>query len=326
MRSPTQRAVGPDDIVAAARVSFGAVPVTRTAPMHGGSFGSVWRVDLADGRRTVFKSAPEPGARLLRYEAGMLAAEAEYLRLVADVPGVPAARLLDLADEWLFMTLLPGTGLPELPPGTDTTPARRDCGAAVARLHEVTGDLFGYTGGVRAHAATWPDAFAGMIGDLLADAVDFDVALPVPPGELRALVAAHADLLATVVTPSLLHFDLWDGNVLATVDPVTGVARLSGLVDGERFLWGDPLLDLVSPALMRDILDTPDDPFLTGYLERRPTVLDDAAHRRLRLYQMHLYLAMLVEYPSRGMTPTSPPGRWDGIVEVFMAAVDRLRS
>jgi len=326
VRSPTQRAGGPQDVVAAARVSFGDVPVVAATPLRGGSFGSVWRVDLADGRRTVFKSAPEPGARLLRYEAGMLAAAAEYLRLVTDLPGVPAARLLDLAEDWLFMTWLPGTGLPELPPGTDTAPARRDCGAAVARLHEVTGELFGYTGGVRAQAATWPDAFAGMIEELLADAVDFDVTLPVPPAELRALVAAHTDLLAGVVTPSLLHFDLWDGNVLATVDPVTGAPRLSGLVDGERFLWGDLLLDFVSPALMRDILATPDHPFVTGYLERRPIALDAAAHRRLHLYQLHLYLVMLVEYPSRGMTPTSPPGRWDAISAAFRTAVDHLRG
>jgi fructosamine-3-kinase len=313
-------------VVAAARASFGDVPVVDAAPLRGGSFGSVWRVDLADGRRTVFKSAPEPGARLLRYEAGMIAAEAEYLRLVEVVPEVPAARLLDLTDEWMFMTLLPGAGLPDLPPGTDTAPVRRECGAAVAALHEVTGDLFGYSGGVRAHAATWPAAFTGMIEDLLADAVDFDVTLPVPPGAIRDLVAAHADLLATVTRPSLLHFDLWDGNVLATVDPVTGVPRLSGLVDGERFLWGDPLLDLVSPALMRDILDTPDDPFLAGYLGRRPAVPDRDAHRRLRLYQLHLYLVMLVEYPSRGMTATSPPGRWDRIVSVFRGAFDRLAS
>lgn len=322
MHSPTQRILTAADVVAAAAVSFGAgTPVVDLAPLGGGSFGSVWRVDLADGRRTVLKSAPRPGARLLRYEAGMLAAEAGYLRLAAGVPGVPAPRLLHEADDWLFMTLLPGVALPDLPPGMDTAGVRRECGATVARLHAVTGDYFGYPGD-RPRAATWPEAMAAIFEALLADAADFEVTLPVPPAAIRAVVADHHDLLATVTTPSLLHWDLWDGNVLVTRD--TAGPRLSGLVDGERYMWGDPLVDFVSPALMRDILETPDDPFVAGYRERRAVTLDADAHRRLRLYQLHLYLLMLIEYPSRGMSREDPPGRWEAIAAQVTRAYGHL--
>ena len=52
--------------------------------------------------------------------------------------------------------------------------------------------------------------------------------------------------------PALLHFDLWDGNVLGGPDGLTG------LVDGERWLFGDPLMDIVSPALRRRIEREPD--------------------------------------------------------------------
>jgi aminoglycoside phosphotransferase (APT) family kinase protein len=93
----------------------------------------------------------------------------------------------------------------------------------------------------------------------------------------------------------LLHFDLWDGNVLAAD------GRLTGLVDGERFLWGDPLLDLVSPALFRRIEDEPEHPFLRGYAGATGLVLDDAARTRLRLCRIHLHLLMLAEGPSRGI-------------------------
>src|SRR5581483_7086234 len=87
--------------------------------------------------------------------------------------------------------------------------------------------------------------------------------------------------------------DLWDGNVL--VSPPGGLA---GLVDGERYLYGDPLLDLVSPALFRRIEDEPEHPFLRGY---RPGPLDDAARIRLSLYRLHLYVLMIAEGPSRGI-------------------------
>ena len=62
----------------------------------------------------------------------------------------------------------------------------------------------------------------------------------------------------------MLHFDCWDGNVLAAPDR-DGRLRLRGLVDGERFLYGDPLLDLVSPLLFRRVEDEPEHPLLRGY-------------------------------------------------------------
>ena len=136
---------------------------------------------------------------------------------------------------------------------------------------------------------------------LLADAADWDVALPGGPAAVRAVLSAHAPILAQVTTPALLHFDLWDGNVLAAPAP-NGSWGLTGLVDGERYLWGDPLLDLVSPALFRHIEDEPDHPFLHGYASvAGPLLFDEAARIRLSLYRMHLYLLMLTEGSSRGL-------------------------
>ncbi len=224
----------------------------------------------------------------------MVGEEANYLRLAAPVEGVPTAELLHVDDEFVFMTHLPGEPLFTL--SGDTSGIRAESGAAIARLHSVTGDYFGYHGD-RPHAANWPDAFAAMIAAALDDAVAWDVRLPVPAEKISAAVDAQRDVLATVTTPSLLHFDLWDGNVLVEN------GRLSGLVDGERYLWGDPLVDFVSPALFHDIFETPDHPFVRGYQQVRPLEIDEEVRIRVRLYRLYLYLLMIVEYPSRGMDP-----------------------
>jgi hypothetical protein len=118
---------------------------------------------------------------------------------------------------------------------------------------------------------------------LVSDAAAWNVPLP-------GLDKLDLSPLAAVTRPALLHFDLWDGNVLAAD------GRLTGLVDGERFLYGDPLLDLVSPALFRRIEEEPGHPFLRGY----PVDVDDAARARLTLYRIHLYVLMLAEGPSPG--------------------------
>ena len=297
--SPTQRFFSAAEVAAAVRAAFGDTAIASAARLPGGSFGTAWRVDLADGRRTVLKIGPDPAARILVYERGMLAAEAEYLRLVAKgAPEVPGPRLLYEGPDWLFMTWIPGTPLPDLPDGADTAPAREQAGAAIARLHGVTGGYFGYAGD-RPRADNWADAYAGMIDALVEDAAAWGVELPVPAAELSAVIDRHRPLLTTVTTPVLLHFDLWDGNVLATVRD--GVARLDGLVDGERYLFGDPMIDFASPWMLRDIFAEPDHPFVRGYQSVRPFPVDDDTLRRYAFAQLYLYLVMVVEVPSRGM-------------------------
>ncbi|SIM78135.1 Predicted kinase, aminoglycoside phosphotransferase (APT) family [Micromonospora cremea] len=334
--SPTQRPLTTDDVTYLVRASFG--PHTRvrdSGPLTGGGYATVWWALLDDDRRVVLKLAPPAGTRLLRYERGLCAAEARYFRLVAErAQEVPVPPVLHHGTdpaygEWLVTGMLPGRSLRELAEAgaaVDDGPARYDLGAALAALHRVTGDRFGYDGD-RADGSTWRAAFTAMLDALLADAADWDVRLPVTADRLRALVGRHAGVLDEVRRPALLHFDCWDGNVLTAPGP-DGRLRLRGLVDGERFLHGDPLLDLVSPLLYRRVEDEPEHPLLRGYraAAAEPLVLDDASRRWLSLYRLHLYLLMTVEMPSRGMTALSHPGRHSRLATLLdeeLAALDQ---
>jgi aminoglycoside phosphotransferase (APT) family kinase protein len=71
--------------------------------------------------------------------------------------------------------------------------------------------------------------------------------------------------------------------------------RITGIVDGERAFWGDPLAEMVSLALFASIEDDP--AFLDGY---GGIDFTDSARRRLALYRTYLYLIMLVEGAPRG--------------------------
>jgi aminoglycoside phosphotransferase (APT) family kinase protein len=334
MTSPTQQVLGPPTIAALVDRSLG-VPVTASAELAGGGFAAVWRADLGDGRSVVVKVGPRGDVPLLRYEWQMLRAEAEYLRLVEDgAPAVPVPRLLhyspggDVVDgEWIVTTFRPGASLPRLlaeSPDFDDAPVRRDLGTAVAAVHRITGDRYGYSGD-RPHGSTWREAFTAMVESLLDDGVAWGVELAASPERIRAALRRHEDLLDQVARPALLHFDLWDGNLLVSVDGA-GSGRLSGLVDGERYLFGDPLLDFVSPVIFRRIEDVPDHPFLAGYAERAgaPVVLDEPAALRLGLYRMHLDLLMAVEMPSRGMTTPADRARRDHLAVHLTEELDRL--
>jgi hypothetical protein len=188
------------------RDAFG--PDARTvevAPLSGGGFASVTRVDLADGRSVVLKVGPLSGTGILDYEQGVVGAEARYLQMV--------------------------------------------------------------------------------------------------------------------------ERNLWDGNVLCAADS-NGRWGLTGLVDGERFLFGDPLVDFVSPAMFRRIEEEPTHPFVLGYaaVSGRPATFTESERRRLELYRLHLYLLMTVEMPSRGMTRDNQAWRFDRLEALLRECVDVIES
>lgn len=261
--------------------------------LAGGTYNAVYRVD---GR--ILKVAPHPDTVVMDYERGIMHAEAAYYRAVEHL-ALPVPRVLHtdfsrtvIDSDLMLMTDLPGRGWfgerDTMDPAAHTR-LRGDLGRIVGALHQVTGPGFGYPRGPGTSLApTWSAAFLAMVDALCADARRFGVPLPVPVDELAALAHARRDLLDEVTTPVLVHFDLWDGNILVDGE------RVSGLIDGERAFWGDPVAEFVSLALLRDI--EADTAFLAGYEEiAGPVGFDDRVRCRLALYKCYLYLIMLVE-------------------------------
>ncbi|TQL01936.1 phosphotransferase family protein [Cellulomonas sp. SLBN-39] len=286
--------------------------------LTGGTFATTYRARLADGTRVVVKTAPTDATRLMTYEHDLVRTEARVYALAAGHPGVRTPALLATD---LTRTVLPGDvvvaahlpGVPwaeaDLPPDdARTARLRRELGAVMAHLHAVDGPAFGYLGaveaaggpadppGTRLHGRTWPEAFGRVVGAILADARAWDVT--VPADAVRAALAAHHDALAAVTRPVLVHGDLWPGNVF--VDPATGA--LTGVIDAERALWADPLLELVGADPWT--LGPPSADVLAGYAGVAPLdTTSDAARTRMLLYRLHTALVLRVEGAPRGYAP-----------------------
>jgi len=307
------------------RAGIGWDQVADAAMLPGGTFNSVYRVALTDGTTLILKAAPPPEVPVLRHEHGLLHAEALLYRLAAGrrIAGVPA--VVHGGGGFLLMTELPGQPWPSVADRLNDGQRQRlrgDVGRLVAGLHTITGTGFGYPSrALGPLAATWRAAFGGMLDAVLADAEGFGVTLPRLPGAIRDLAAAHADALDDVTTPVLVHFDLWDGNIL--VDSSSGTPRISGLIDAERAFWGDPLADFISLALLSDIRQ--DGAFLDGYRQAGgPVVLDASSEVRLALYRSYLYLIMLTEMTPRAFTPAQRQRREARVAPALATELDSL--
>ena len=280
--------------------------ITEQSLLDGGTFNSVYRLGFADRPGLILKLSPDPRGPVMTYENGILNTEAQFYTLARERAGLPVpdvVAMLDLGPEFgggqaLLVTELPGvpwfgSGLP----GTDRGRLRAELGRLMASMHAVTGPAFGYpSASTGTLAPRWAEAFTAMIDAVLDDAEQYQAVLPVAPQRVRQAVAGCGNDLAAVLAPALVHFDLWEGNILLDL---TGRPRISGLIDGERAMWGDPVMDFASAALFGKIGD--DDDFLRGY-EMSGTVLplDASGRRRLLLYRIYLGLIMTVEPIPRG--------------------------
>ena len=272
--------------------------------LEGGYFATTYRVTLDDGTRVVVKTAPSDSSRLMTYEKDLIRTEALVYGLAAAHPGLRMPRLLHTD---FTRTVLPGDvvvaswleGVPQSEAGFGSfdddaraARARRDLGALIGRLANVTGTVFGYPQSPALQATTWRAAFTAIVEALLADAAAWD--LEVSADRVRAALAVHGHRLDEVVVPSLVHCDLWPGNLF--VDPATG--EVVGVIDPERAMWGEPLVDVVGADPMWDGLERPEDAALVGSLD----VSSPGPAARLLLYRMWLGLVMTVEGSPRGYT------------------------
>jgi aminoglycoside phosphotransferase (APT) family kinase protein len=310
--SRTKVPVGDSDLAAMLRRGFGPhAQAAQCDELPDGSYNAAYRIRLAGGPSVVLKVSPPPDLKLLTHEVDLMRTEVHFYER-AGAAGVPVPRVAfadlgrDLIDrDYVFLELLTTTDLADardrLSP-VDSAAVGRELGAAVARLHTVSGEGYGYP--LRDSATwrpTWRDAFGTMLDDILCDATRLGSELPESPGVIAARLGRHADALDDVRRPALVHFDLWDGNVF--IHPTPEGWRLSGLIDGERAFYGDPYAEFVSMALFRDIRALPE--VLDGYasVAGAPVEFTESVRVRIALYTSYLYLIMAVEGPTRGFDP-----------------------
>jgi aminoglycoside phosphotransferase (APT) family kinase protein len=301
MHSITKRRLTADQIRELVRHGLGPqATLAGCQEFTDGAFSAVYGVEV-DGRQLVLKVAPDPGLRLMRYEVDVAHIEVEFYRQAA-AAGVPLPRLYAADPErgYLLIERLPGKSLytaRDAMTPVELERVRHELGTVSARLRTVTASRFGYPrrdGHTR--SASWRASFLTFVDDVLADAVEHRSELPAPADAVGGLIRRHADLLDDVTTPTLVHFDLWDGNVF--VVPAPDGYAVAGIIDGERAFYGDPIAELVSLALFHDPAERPG--LLDGFLGRS---LTDRERIRLRLYTVYLYLIMVTEGATRGFDP-----------------------
>ena len=242
-----QRPVTAEDLEAIGRRAFGnTVRITAAVELGGGMYNTTYRI-TADGleQPVILRIAPFPEhqfvsePQLMRNEY----ATAPYLAPVAHL--VPRVLFADWSHEligrdWMVQSHLAGAPAPERLgdyPRTLWPGFFAQLGTIAKDIHGVRGPHFGPVAGP-VHA-TWSEAVLASL-----HAIADDVAgLGLDAADVRKvadLAGEHRALLDEITEPRLLTGDLWTVNTMLAAAPTPVI---SGILDLDRTLWGDPAAD-----------------------------------------------------------------------------------
>lgn len=255
-----------------------------------GFFNVAYEVILPD-QTVILKIAPPTNAKVMSYEHNIMKAEVEALRLVGAKTSVPVPRVLYYDDshsiceaDYFFMDKIEGESYFQLKnqglvPFEFQNQIYFDMGRLNREMNRITGTSFGYLGMPEKQSTDWKETFLAMIEEVLLDGERIEIGLGVSYEEVRDLISKASYSLEEVKEPCFVHWDLWDGNVFIKDN------KISGIIDFERALWADPLMEFN----FRGHINIKD--FYDGY----GVNLSKEAPIRSLLYDMYLYLIMIIE-------------------------------
>ncbi len=243
--------------------------VLSLTPLSGGSIGDVRRADLGDGSSVAVKAAPT--------DRGTLDIEAYMLRLLKERTSAPIPRVIHDEPDLLVMEHIPNDG------GASDAGLTR-LGDVLASMHSITSDRFGLERDTligplhqpNPWTESWPEFFGRWrlqaMGRAARDAGRLDT---IDVRRVDRLCDRLDTLLEPAPTPSLVHGDLWSGNVL------WNRGHLAGLIDPACYFG----VDEVDLAMM-DLFGGFGEAFWDRYNKVRG-IREGFWEQRMAIYQLY---------------------------------------
>lgn len=274
-------------------------------PIRTGKHNRSYFVHTPQGELVLRIAPPQRG--MLFYERGMMAQEPQIHALLRAKTDVPVAKVYAYDDShaiidrsYIIMERLPGRALSDVPGVSRRFYDRvlTQVGRYLREMHSLTADRYGYLG---AHhpmepQKSWWEAFWLMWNLLLDDIVNAGGYSVAEAQSLRQLLVAYRDCFDRPLPASLLHMDVWSQNIL-----VDEKGHVTGLVDLDRALWGDPEIEFA----VLDYCGISEPAFWRGYGRERDT--SPAARIRQRFYLLYEVQKYIVIHKLRR---NDPAGAW----------------
>jgi len=241
--------------------------ITECRIMKGGLFNTTYYIATdADAAGIVLRVAPVNKHLLFEYEKTMMSAEPLFHRLLSEKQ-VPTSKILKysaagdvIEREYIISKYIPSVPMndPSLE-GQDLDYLYEQAGALARKIHEITGDKFGWKrpDGLSEYE-TWSEFVFAFAEEAAEKAGEHKLFTAAEINIFKTVFTENADVLDEIKTPFMTHTDLWQGNIL--LSEISGRHEISGIIDLDRTIFGDKYWDLSNPWIINA-------PFLKGYAD-----------------------------------------------------------
>ena len=278
-----------ETITEMARKAFPQKTVIKIKELTEGMCNVTYHVVFDDSSESILKIAAENTAGNTSNEVNLMVAEVRAMRLVsgkcsckvAEVQYYDCSRTVCSGD-YFFMEKLPGENyafLKDRLPESVIRELNREIGRISRELTAITNAQFGFLGAERRYNTLF-EFVKTMLTNLLSDARKKGVDIGYDAKRLIEELDSEKDIFDEVRSATLVHWDMWEGNIFVSRNHV------SGIIDWERSLWGEAFMDDRFRKHNRN------DDFLEGF---GLSTFSESDLKRIRWYDVILYLTMMIE-------------------------------
>ncbi len=260
-------------------------------PIKTGKFNTSYMVTAGE-QQMVLRIAPPRDAIFVFYEREMMRQEPQLHTLLRAETDVPVPRVFAFDDthtlidrDYMLMERLPGRPLTMMGQ-VNYAHVLWQVGSCLSQVHALHAAQYGYLGAHRPMEPqrNWVDAFAVMWHKMIDDIAGIGFYDNKESRSMRRLLDHYLSLFDRSVPACLLHMDVWHQNILVDAE-----GTVTGLLDWDRALWGDPEIEFA----VLDYCGISEPAFWEGYGVSRDTS-PEAQVRQIfyLLYELQKYIVI----------------------------------
>lgn len=278
-----------EKILEMTKVAFPSKKVTNIKELTEGMCNVAYDISFDDGSESILKISSANRTGNISNEINLMSAEVQAMELVrrnctfkvAEVQYYDATHKLCDGD-YFFMEKLEGMNycfVKDKLPENEASTINEEIGSISKQLTNIRNDEFGFLGDTRKYSSLF-EFTKIMLTNLIKDAEQRDIDIVYDADSYLMQLENDRTAFEEISFATLVHWDLWEGNVF--IDN----GHVSGIIDWERSLWGEAFMD------DRFRYHNREKSFLTGFGK---TSFSENEFKRIRWYDIILYLTMMIE-------------------------------
>lgn len=233
--------------------------------LSGGLFNTTYHVfSKESGLDVVLRLGPVNRHLLMRFEENLMQAE-QYVYKLCKKENIACSEVLvcDTSKKWIDRDFMIVTYIPSIVMcdakliHDQKIPLYTEVGRQTKKLHGIKNETFGRVSEILSGLSfsSWSDYLISELEDICGRIIRDNGMKLEEMDRAKQVILKYQEWLDEIITPRLVHTDLWEGNILLDKKRKD---QIVAIIDSDRAIFGDPDYDLACPWMINES-------FLDGY-------------------------------------------------------------